>query len=180
MSLHSKTSKDVGPTTIHRSTVKREVDAIASARDCRCDHLRCVPAQAADLGVHDDTWEGTLAVAPVPNSPGPTHTFTIRIVIAGVKASVFTQSVSDGPFREVTPGVFRVARLGPNGVILAMEQGQDNEGTWVETWAYAVTLKSPDTLIANFYRVVNNVDLALSVDHSKFSEAQAGEFLRTK
>jgi hypothetical protein len=61
-----------------------------------------------------------------------------------------------------------------------MEQGQDNEGTWVETWAYVVTLKSRDTLIANFYRVVNNVDLPLSVDHSKFSEAQAGELSRTK
>ncbi|MEA2786896.1 MAG: hypothetical protein QOF71_3000 [Candidatus Eremiobacteraeota bacterium] len=139
-----------------------------------------LPAQAADLGTLDGTWQGTLAVVPVPNSPGPTHTYTIRIVIAGVNASVFTQSVSDGPFRAVKPGLFRVARLGPNGVVLAMEQGQDNEGTWVETWAYVVTLKSPDTLIANFYRVVNNVDLPLSVDHSKFSEAQAGELSRTK
>jgi hypothetical protein len=139
-----------------------------------------LPAQAADLGTLDGTWEGTLAVVPVPNSPGPEHTYTIRIVIGGMKASVFTQSVSDGPFREVKPGVFRVARLGPNGVVLAMEQGQDNEGTWVETWAYVVTLKSRDTLIANFYRVVNNVDLPLSVDHSKFSEAQAGELSRTK
>ena len=139
-----------------------------------------LPARAADLGTLDGTWEGTLAVMPLPSSPGPDHTYTIRIAIAGARASVFTQSVSGAPFREVKPGVFRVARLGPNGVVLAMEQGQDNEGTWVETWAYVVTLKSRDTLVANFYRVVNNVDLPLSVDHSKFSEAQAGELSRTK
>lgn len=45
---------------------------------------------------------------------------------------------------------------------------------------FVVTLKTRDALIANFYRVVNNVDLPLSVDHSKFSEAQAGELTRTK
>ncbi|HEV2737820.1 MAG TPA: hypothetical protein VGU66_04490 [Candidatus Elarobacter sp.] len=142
--------------------------------------VAALPARAQDLGTLDGTWEGNLVVVALPNATGPPHPFTIRIVIDGANARVFTHATSGGPFHEVKPGVFRVARLGPNGVIIAMEQGQDDEGTWVETWTYTVTLKQPDTLIANFYRVVNNVNLPLTVDHSKFSEAQAGELTRTK
>jgi hypothetical protein len=138
-----------------------------------------LPARAADLGTLDGTWEGNLVAGSVPSSLGPGRPYTVRIVIDRGNARVFAHDVSGGPFQEIKPGVFRVARLGPNGVVVAMEQGQDNEGTWVETWTFVVTLKTRDTLIANFYRVVNNVDLPLSVDHSKFSEAQAGELTRT-
>jgi hypothetical protein len=55
---------------------------------------------------------------------------------------------------------------------------RDNEGTWVETWVFAVTQKDRETLIAGFLRLVNNNDLPLSVDHSKFSGAETGELQR--
>lgn len=139
-----------------------------------------LPARAEDLGTLDGTWEGNLAVVTVPTSLGPGRPYTVRIVIAGGNARVFAHDTIGGPFQEVKPGVFKVARVGPNGVIVAIEKGHDDEGTWVETWTFAVTLKQRNTLIANFYRIVNNVDLPLTVDHSKFSEAQAGELVRAK
>jgi hypothetical protein len=139
-----------------------------------------LPARALDLGTLDGTWEGNLAVTPVPTSAGPGGPYTVRIVITGANARVFTHGLAGGAFHEIKPGLFKVARIGPSGVIVALDQGDDDEGTWVETWTFSVTLKQPDTLITNFYRVVNNVDLPLTVDHSKFSEAKAGELLRTK
>ena len=39
-------------------------------------------------------------------------------------------------------------------------------------------LKDPTTLIADWYRIVNNVDQPLSVKYSKFSVAMTGELRR--
>ena len=48
----------------------------------------------------------------------------------------------------------------------------------METWAFAVTQKDKNTLITNFMRQVNNINLPLSVGHSKFSAAATGELSR--
>jgi len=139
-----------------------------------------LPARAQDLGSLDGTWEGSLAAVTVPGAAGPPRLYTVHIVIAGTIAHVFAHDTTGGPFQELKPGAFHVSRLGPNGVIVAIDSGQDDEGTWVETWNFAVTLKRHDTLIVNLYRIVNNVNLPLNVDHSKFTEAEAGELARTK
>jgi hypothetical protein len=144
--------------------------------------LLLVPLRAAaqDLGTLDGTWQGDLAVIRTPTTVGPGRPYTVRIVITGATAHVFARDTSGGPFQEVKPGAFRVGRLGPSAIILSMDSGQDDEGTWIETWTFVVTLKAPNALITNLYRVVNNVDLPLSIDHSKFTEAEAGELARVK
>ena len=139
-----------------------------------------LPAQAQDLGSLDGTWEGSLVVGAAPSWSGESRPYTVRMTIAGATARVFARYGNSGPFQELKPGAFHLTRHGPNGVIAALDQGQDDDGTWVETWAFAVTLKTRDALITNLYRVVNNVDLPLSVSRSKFTEAQAGELFRTK
>ncbi len=139
-----------------------------------------LPARAADdLGTLDGTWEGSLAVIGPPGFKAPGPAYIIRIVVAGTTAHVFGRYRSGDPFQEVKPGAFRVSRLGPSGIVVAMDTGNDNEGTWVETWNFTVTLKQRNTLIAVFCRTVNNLNLPLSVDHSKFIETQAGELTRT-
>jgi hypothetical protein len=60
----------------------------------------------------------------------------------------------------------------------AIDSGKDNDGVWVETWAFVITQKDRNTLITNLYRVVNNTDLPLNIDYSKFSSAKAGELKR--
>ncbi len=144
-----------------------------------------LPAEAQDIGTLDGTWEGTLTVVTVPTTVGPARPYTVRIVMDGTNARVFGHDTTGGPFvagpfQEIKPGRFHVARLGPNAIVASMDSGRDAEGTWVETWSFVVTLKQRDTLITNLYRVVNNVDLPLSVDHSKFTEAEAGELVRIK
>lgn len=76
------------------------------------------------------------------------------------------------------PGNFRVERHLTNAIVMAINSGLDNEGLWVETWAYVVTPKDRNTLIANLVRVVNNNNLPLTNDHSKFSSALIGELQR--
>jgi len=79
---------------------------------------------------------------------------------------------------EVKPGRFKVERVAANMIVFAIDSGKDNEGVWVETWAFAITQKDRNTLITNLYRVVNNTDLPLNIDYSKFSSAKAGELKR--
>jgi len=143
-----------------------------------------LPAQAQDIGTLDGTWEGSLTVVAVPTTVGA-RPYTVRIVIDGTNAHVFAHDTPGGPFaagsfQEVKPGKFHVARLGPNAIVASMDSGRDAEGTWVETWSFVVTLKQRDRLITNLYRVVNNVDMPPGANQSKFTEAEAGELVRTK
>ena len=139
--------------------------------------LTALPAAAQSLASLNGTWEGSLRVT---GSQGDVDVqpYKVRIVIAGAAARVFVESGSQ--FQEVKPGVFRVGGLGPSAIIVALDSGGDNEGTWYETWDFAVTLKDSNTLMTNLSRIVNNADLPLSSTHSKFSVAAMGELLRTK
>ncbi len=139
-----------------------------------------VGSRAADLGSLDGVWEGDLGAVNVPGAIGPPRLYTVRIVISGANASVFAHDVTGGPFQEVKHGAFHVTRLGPNGIVYAVDSGGDADGTWVETWNFTVTLKQNDKLIINLCRMVNNIDLPTSVKYSKFTENEAGELTRTK
>jgi hypothetical protein len=132
-------------------------------------------AASQDFGTLNGTWEGDLQTVDLDGS-GKTTSFPRRIVIQDRQAHVFYKS--DGNWREVKPGKFRVERHLTNAIILAIDSGKDNEGTWVESWAFAVTQKDRNTIITNFMRQVNNINLPLSVAHSKFSSAATGELAR--
>jgi hypothetical protein len=136
-------------------------------------------AYAEDLGSLDGVWEGDLAFVDPPDSISEAK-WRFRLEIHGNKAKVITipSEESSGKPHEVKPGKFIVAQYGPSGVVLALDAGHDNEGTWVETWNFTVTKKDKNTLITRWCRMVNNIDLPLSVSHSKFALIAAGEMAR--
>lgn len=131
--------------------------------------------QAQDFGPVNGTWEGSLGVVSGPGLFASDKPLPIRMIIRDKVAQVFTgENFND----EAKPGRFKVERVATNMVVFAINSGEDNDGVWVETWAFVITQKDRNTLITNFYRVVNNTDLPLNVRDSKFSTAKAGELKR--
>ena len=122
------------------------------------------PICAQPLEALDGTWEGSLGPAQGPGLTPLTKPMVVRIVISGTKGQVFIRR-NGGAMDEVKPGAFRIMRLKSNAIVAAIDSGKDKDGTWVESWDFAVTLKDPTTLIADWYRIVNNVDQPLSVKY---------------
>jgi len=129
---------------------------------------------SAAFGTLDGTWEGDLQYQEMTGT-GPKSSWR-RIVIDGATAKVFIKT--DGKDREVKPTAFRVQRHLANAVIVSIDSALDDEGLWIETWSYVVTLKDRSTLITRFTRIVNNANLPLSVAHSKFAVTASGELHR--
>jgi hypothetical protein len=96
-----------------------------------------------------------------------------RITIQDSQVHVYVVHAQD--VKEIKPRAFHIVRLRTNAVIYAIESGEDDEGTWVETQVFTVTQENGTTLLTNFARQVNNIDLPLSSDHSKFTKEAAGE-----
>jgi hypothetical protein len=79
---------------------------------------------------------------------------------------------------EVNPGRFSFSRLATNAVAVSTEAGNDEDGTWVETWSFVMTLKDPNHMIVHWTRVVNNIDLPAEKNGSKFSSVGMGVLTR--
>jgi len=135
------------------------------------------PLQAQDLGALDGAWEGTMTVVHDEPATATGDSVRMRLQFDGDQTRVFINR-SGAPFREVKPGQFRTTRVGPSAVITAVDTGVDNEGTWVESWSFSVTLLSADTLMTRFTRIVNNVNLPSDSDHGKFAYVSVGTLHR--
>jgi hypothetical protein len=133
------------------------------------------PGQAEDFGPVDGIWEGSLGTINGAGLSTSDKPLPIRMTIRDKRAQVFT---GENFNVEVKPERFRVDRIATNLVVFAIDSGEDTDGVWVETWAFAMTQKTPNTLMTNLIRVVNNTNLPLSVDYSKFSVAKTGELKR--
>ena len=79
---------------------------------------------------------------------------------------------------DINPGNFRFIRLNTNAIAVSLGTGQDEDGTWVETWSFAMTLKDPDHMVVHWTRLVNNVDMPRDKKGSKFSSVGMGELVR--
>jgi hypothetical protein len=132
-------------------------------------------AQALDFGPVIGTWEGSLVPVNGPGLVASDKRLPIRIIVRDDGAQVFTGETFEV---EAKPGKFKVDRTATNLVVFEIDQGEDNDGVWVETWAFVMTQKDRDTLITNFYRVVNNTEMPLNAPDSKFSSAKTGELKR--
>src|SRR5687767_681148 len=126
--------------------------------------------QAQHFGPVNGTWEGSLGPVSGPGLFASDKPLPIRMIIRDEGPQVFT---GENFNVEAKPGKFKIDRVATNMIVFAIDSGEDNDGVWVETWAFVVTQKDRNSLITNFYRVVNNTDLPLSNDHSKFSSAKA-------
>ena len=132
---------------------------------------------SAGFGGLDGSWEGELTFlqgATLHQTQAKTGRY--RITIQGTSVRVYFILSDD--VRESKSGKFHMEYLMTNAVIFATDSGKDNEGTWVETWVFSLTEKDKDTLLVNFSRMVNNIDLPLTSDHSKVALEATGELKR--
>lgn len=139
-------------------------------------------APAPDLvGPLDGTWEGTwegdliFLQGATLDQKGPV-TVRYRLTIQGPIVHVYIVRPQD--VREIKPFKFHMDFLMTNAVVYETDSGHDDEGTWVETWAFTLTQIDKDTVLTNFSRMVNNLDLPLSSDHSKFAREAVGKLRR--
>ena len=132
-------------------------------------------AKGQDLTDLHGTWEGSLVFLQGEGlSVRGADQMHVRIMIADSESHVFIQR-KDGSLKEVKPGVFQTTVLKSNAIISAINSGDDNDGTWVETWSFAVTKSSSTKLLVIFTRLVNNLNLPMISDHGKFAHVASGE-----
>ena len=124
-----------------------------------------VPTKSSSYPSPDGNWSGAI-----PFGDSSSESLELRISIDGTRARVWT--VHAGSRIEVKPGTFRVQRHLSNAVIHSMDSGQDEDGTWVESWVLVVTPVTQDKLLVTWSRVVNNIDLER--ESSKFSSQASG------
>jgi hypothetical protein len=132
-------------------------------------------ADAQDFGAVIGTWEGNLDPVNAPGLSASDKRLPIRMIIRDDATQVFTGENFE---IEAKPGKFKVERTATNLIVFEIDTGEDNDGVWVETWAFVITQKDRNTLITNFYRVVNNTEMPVTARDSKFSIAKIGELKR--
>jgi len=132
-------------------------------------------ADALDVGPISGTWEGSLDPVNGPGLTASDKRLPIRMIVRDDVAQVFTGENFE---IEAKPGKFKVEKTATNMIVFEIDKGEDNDGVWVETWAFVITQKDQNTLITNFYRVVNNTEMPANAANSKFSIAKVGELKR--
>jgi len=141
------------------------------------------PSVGREVGSLEGTWEGKLEVIDGSSNRNKQSDSFERTKAAYAKSPFrirFRDQSASVYFgeTEVKPGSFHTQIYMTNAVVFATDTGEDNDGQWVETWDFAVTKKNPETLIACFSRVVNNLDLP-DGNNSKFFVVLVGELHRT-
>jgi hypothetical protein len=140
-----------------------------------------IAVSAQDFGPLDGTWQGQMKWLDTSNTRRHGDAFTQKIIIQGQGARVFRfngEQADEITWDSTKEWPFQVQRKGTNAVIFAMNSGRDDDGLFVETWVLAVTQKDRNTLISNLLWVMNNNNLPLTVDYSKFSLSAMGELRR--
>jgi hypothetical protein len=143
-----------------------------------------VPAESAQLRAasYNGKWSGTIKCLYDPGMwPDDECDIGLNFEISGsallvrqvVKSKNGKESTSD-----INPGKFQFIRLATNAIAISLNSGLDEDGTWVETWSFAMTLTDPDHMLVHWTRIVNNVDLPRHEKGSKFSSVGMGELLR--
>jgi hypothetical protein len=128
------------------------------------------------------SFEGTLPVRSV-HSDGKEDSavsdeVTLRLVFAGEQPRVYLSE--RGTWMEAKPGSFSARCVGPSAIVHAIDSARDADGTWVESWVLAVTVRDPEKLLTRWIRMVNNVNLPLTNPSSKFSSEAVGILQRAR
>lgn len=141
-------------------------------------------AESAQLreASYDGRWSGTIKCLYDPGLwPEDECDFGLTFEIRGSSLSV-QQVIRSKNGKETTstinPGKFQFVRLATNAIAISLETGHDEDGTWVETWSFAMTLTDPDHMTVHWTRIVNNIDMPKSEKGSKFSSVGMGKLVR--
>jgi hypothetical protein len=131
-------------------------------------------ANAQEFGGIDGIWQGTLKVVATsnPEASADFEKFPCRLEIERGAVRVYFRS------KEVKPDLFKIETHKTNAVIWATDSGQDSDGTWVETWAVAITEKDRGNVIVNVSWLVNNIDISATTALGRISASAVGEFQR--
>jgi hypothetical protein len=132
---------------------------------------------------YDGTWNGSVKCLYDPGLwPEDECDIGLRFEIRGKDFGVWqTVRSKKGEVTqsEVNPGRFSFTRLATNAVAVSIEQGDDEDGTWIETWNFVMTLKDPNHMVVHWTRVVNNLDIPAEKKGSKFSSVGMGVLVRS-
>ena len=124
-------------------------------------------------------WQGTLRRAKLPEA-GQNFDWSsparIRIDITAANISVYVWN--DEKWREIKPRTFGVTFFDTNAVITSITSGRDEDGTWVETWSFALSVIDSHRVHASFQRQVNNKDLKRDDPNAAWGEIAFGTFER--
>ena len=118
----------------------------------------------------DGSWAGSI---PIHHGDGNRENLDLKLDLTQ-NDEVELWLIDEGNWVEAMPDKFRVSRLKSNAVIYATDSAENGDGTWVESWALIVTLRTPDELLVVWSRVVNNLHVPLTSEHSKFTSQAAG------
>lgn len=131
---------------------------------------------------YDGKWSGTAKCLYDPKMwPDDECDVAFQFVIDGTHLQA-TQTIRSkkGEATSMALPPMRFKRESTNAVAFAINSGEDEDGTWVETISFVLTLKDPDHLILHWTRVVNNLDVPLAKRGSKFSSVGMGEMARSR
>ena len=134
--------------------------ALASCATVASDHAAYDPKL-------DGFWQGSITLSDTPKD-----VLELRLLIGQGAPRVWLQD--NGAWTEAKPGAFRISRNMGNAVIYATDSGTDGDGTWVESWAIVATPRSPEDLLVVWSRVVNNLDMPLEKESSKYGLHASG------
>jgi hypothetical protein len=145
-------------------------------------HAQFSPSAKLRGASYDGKWDGVIKCLYDPGLwPEDECDIGISFDIRGNNMSV-QQTVRTKKGEEtkssIKPGGFRFARLSTNAIAFSLATGEDEDGTWVETWSFVMTLKDPNHMIVHWTRVVNNLDMSSEKKGSKFSSVGMGELVR--
>jgi hypothetical protein len=132
------------------------------------DPVSAVPGESSSE--LNGSWAGSI---PIQQGDGKGENLDLKLDLTQ-NDKVELWLIDAGNWVEAKPGKFRVSRHKSNAVIYATDSAENGDGTWVESWALVVTLRTPDELLVVWSRVVNNVHVPLTSEHSKFTSQAAG------
>lgn len=131
---------------------------------------------------YDGTWSGTLKCLYDPGL-WPDDDCDIGFVFKIQDSTFSVQQIvrskkGEETKSEISPGKFRFGYLATNAIAITLDTGDDEDGTWVETWSFVMTLTDPDHMTVHWTRMVNNIDMPKDKKGSKFSIVSMGELVR--
>jgi hypothetical protein len=147
--------------------------AVAQASSQESSHL--------SAATYDGTWSGAIKCLYSPGRwPDDECGTALNFEIHGnsIKVEQIVRSKSGKVSKsQINTGRFHFERLAANAVATSMDSQTDEDGTWVETWSFAMTLKDPRHMIVHWTRIVNNLG---AKNGSEFSVVGMGEVVRSE
>jgi len=124
------------------------------------------------------TWEGSLEGnngSHFSNSVG--RQLKVRIVIiAQNDVSVFF--LEEDKWVEINHGLFKIAQWGPHALLVSISSGDDQDGTWVESFSSTLAYIDDNTIVAYWLRTVSNISLPTTDKNYQWARSFSGALNR--